>query len=92
MHNKVKIIDFNRRDMKVEDAEIALAELLDAGYVIVGQSEFNGVLAFTLVKRELDLEFQIGIDGGSAPAFYAPRPGTGDPIAPRGNTISNVMH
>ena len=92
MHNKVKIIDFNRRSMQVEQAEKVLEDLLDEGYSIVTSTESDTFTSYTLVKRELDVGFQIGMDGSPAPAYFAPRSGTGDPIAPRGNTISNVMH
>lgn len=92
MRNKVKIVDFNRRSMQAEQAEKVLEDLLDEGYSIVTSTESDKFTSYTLVKRELDMEFQIGIDGSPAPAYFAPRSGTGDPIAPRGNTISNVMH
>ncbi|QGZ16349.1 hypothetical protein Hena1_01990 [Erwinia phage Hena1] len=91
MKTKVKIIDFNRRDLRVEDAENQLADLLDEGYSIVGQSEFNGVLTYTLVMRQIDIKY--GVDDEHIPAVaLLAGMNTGSPIAPRGNTISKVAH
>lgn len=51
MKNKVKIIDFNRRTMRCEQAEAQLSELLDEGYSIVTSTD-NGVFAsYTLVMQ-----------------------------------------
>lgn len=92
MKNKVKIIDFNRRTMRCEQAEAQLSELLDEGYSIVTSTDNGTFASYTLVKRELDIEFKVGVEGSAAPAHYAPISRTGDPIAPRGNTISKAVH
>lgn len=92
MRNKVKIIDFNRRSMRADQAEKILEDLLDEGYSIITSTENDKFTSYTLVKRELDIESQVDIYGSPAPAYFAPRSGTCDPISLRGNTISNVMH
>lgn len=70
MTTKVKILDFNRRSMKVEEAENALADLIEQGYSLVSQSESNGFLSYTLVKDELNVLMYCG-DGGIPAHKYA---------------------
>ena len=70
MSAKVKILDFNRRSMSAADAEKALAELLDEGYSLAGQSEGNGFVSYTLVKQEVNLDVMVtGRDGIPAHAM-----------------------
>lgn len=89
MRNKVKIVDFNRRSMKVEEAEQELADLLNMGYSLVGQSEGQGFVSYTLVKQEMGMGVKIGADG-QPPAYMPSGTRTADPYHRYcGNIISS---
>lgn len=81
MKNIVKIIDFNRRSMKREDAEKQLAELLDEGYSIAAATDNGEFSSYTLVMRQIGLPSKCNWDG----LTYL----TGSPIAPR-STITSL--
>ena len=54
---KVKLVEFNRKDVAgPEVVEAKLAELLDKGYTIAGQSEVMGRLTYTLYRHDISLQ------------------------------------
>jgi len=50
MSHKVKILDFERKAIRVGDAQQILEKYLDEGYTIAGVCEANGFVTYTLVK------------------------------------------
>jgi hypothetical protein len=63
MKTKVKIIDFNRRTMRCEQAEAQLSELLDEGYSIVTSTDNGTFASYTLVMQN-----KISFDEDETPA------------------------
>lgn len=89
MKNIVKIVDFNRRSMKREDAEKQLAELLDEGYSIAAATDNGEFSSYTLVMRQIDLTFDVDEHVYVRDAnLLAGGIRTGSPIAPRSTTTS----
>ncbi|UYL85039.1 hypothetical protein pEaSNUABM55_00266 [Erwinia phage pEa_SNUABM_55] len=87
MKNIVKIVDFNRRSTKREDAEKQLADLLDEGYSIAAATDNGDFSSYTLVMRQVDLTFAVD-EHIPAVDLLAGQIHTGSPIAPRSTTTS----
>lgn len=87
MKTKVKIIDFNRRSMRREQAEQQLADLLDEGYSLITSTDNGTFASYTLIMREIGKESRADekVPGAGFPAWLLH---TGSPIAPRSTTTS----
>ncbi|ADP02404.1 hypothetical protein [Salmonella phage PVPSE1] len=66
--SEVKLVEFNMKQTKKEEAEEILAGLIDEGFVLMGQHEAEGWMNFTMVKSDNSLNVVLNTDGGLTPA------------------------
>lgn len=59
MSHKVKILDFERKAIRVGDAQQILERYLDEGYTIAGVCEANGFVTYTLVLTVREYEKEL---------------------------------
>uniref|UniRef100_A0AAU8GHP4 DNA ligase n=1 Tax=Salmonella phage vB_SEnST11_KE23 TaxID=3161174 RepID=A0AAU8GHP4_9CAUD len=66
--SEVKLVEFNMKQTKKEEAEEILAGLIDEGFVLMGQHEAEGWMNFTMVRADNSLNIVYNNDGGLTPA------------------------